>query len=367
MRRYSRIRSAVTVAMAMFATACGTGTEPDVRPEFDAEAALEDLDALETALGSDDLSGLLALSGRTPFGSSPAAIGAVAGMRAPGLHEGGRAFARDLARRLLAVRTTEDGLAEGPIISGWHRGTTFVYDPERDNYQPDLTREGAPETGVRFVIYEVDDGGTPIVGSEIGYADLIDEGDGSVKDIVLRLVVVQHDQTVLDYRATLDHDATSGALTVDGFFSGGGGMRLDFAVALAASRVDGVGRVDLDFELGVPVRDFSIVGRVRGMDENGTGEGDVELELRRGPDRLAVEMTASEGTVDGTVLLDGEPFALVSGPVDDPVITNPTGEPLTWSEGVVLHRIVDVVEDVFDFLEDIVDPIDDLVFLGIIL
>ena len=36
-------------------------------------------------------------------------------------------------------------------------------------------------------------------------------------------------------------------------------------------------------------------------------------------------------------------------------------------EVLVLHRIVDTVEDVFDFLEDLIDPIDDLVILGIVL
>ena len=43
------------------------------------------------------------------------------------------------------------------------------------------------------------------------------------------------------------------------------------------------------------------------------------------------------------------------------------GEPLTLGEGLVLHRIVDTIEDVFDFFEDLIDPIDELVILGMLL
>lgn len=365
MRSHTRVATAV--ALALLTAACGTGTEPDVSPELDAEAALDDLEALESTLSSDDLSGFRALGGRTPFGSSPAAIDAVAGIEPSTVSGDGRAFALDLARRLSVARSTAtDGPAAGPIISGWHRGTTFVYDPESDQYTPDLTREGAPETGVRFIIYEVDDGGVPMVDREVGYADLIDEGDGSVEDIVLRLIVVRQQETILDYRTTLDHDATSGALTVDGYLAPHG-TRLDFHLGLAVSQVDGVGRLDLDFEFAVPARDLSVVGRVRGVEENEKGEGDVELEVRRGADRLGVEVTGRDGELEGAVFVDGQPFALISGPAEDPVITDPDGEPLTWAERLVLRRIVDMVEGVFDFLEDVVDPVDELVVLGIIL
>jgi len=77
---------------------------------------------------------------------------------------------------------------------------------------------------------------------------------------------------------------------------------------------------------------------------------------------LGVDMTGEDGILDGTIFVNGEAFATVTGPEDDPVIADPEGGPLTVSELRVLRR-----EDVFDFLEDILDPVDELVLLGFIL
>lgn len=365
-------RFALTAAAALAAGACGVTDVPDVRPDFDAQAAMTDYEAMEAAMTSDDLAAFQALEGRTPFGSSPAAIDAMAAFSA-GEESGGwndegddsRSFVLRFARRLMAV-TRDDGPALGPIISGWHRGTTFVYDPQSDEYRPDLTLEGAPATGVRFILYETDVNGTPVVGEEVGYADLVDEGDGSAEDIVLRLSVVIGGEALLDYRITLDHDATSGALTVDGFFVGDG-VQLDFDVGIAVSSADGVEQGELDFEIAVAERNFSIVGHVSGIEENDDGAGTVNLRVRHGARELVVDMEGVDGELDGTVYIDGIAFATVTGPAQDPVIANPEGGPLTAGELRLLHRVVHVVEDVFHFLEDLLDPVDDLVLLGFIL
>lgn len=366
-------RLAVAAVLTLAGGACDTGTAPDIQTDFDAQAALEDHQAMEAAMASDDLTPFRALGGRTSFGSTPAAIDVVASMSASGVDVGSRDFALATARRLLAAASgsaaslsDEAEPPRGPIISGWHRGTTFVYDPDSDQYQPDLELAGAPATGVRFILYEVDDEGVPIPDSKVGYADLVDEGDGSVEDIVLRLSVVIDGETRLEYRTTLDHDADSGALTVDGFFVGDE-VRLDFDVALALSRIDGVGQAELDFSFGVGSRGFSVSGHVSGLEEDDDGAGAVEIEVQYGVHTLGVRATGADGTIDGTIFVDGEAFATVTGPSDDPVIADPDGEPLTVSELQLLHRVVHVVDDVFHFLEDILDPVDEIVLLGFIL
>ena len=352
-------------AMTLFAGACDPATGPDVSTELDTDQAQADFDALRTALTSDDLAGFRALAGRTPFEEEPAAVGAMASALASDAGDGGAAFVLGLARRLAATEGRGEA-ALGPIISGWHRGTTFVYSAEQDAYEPDLTVGGAPDTGVRFILYEVDAAGRPVPGEETGYADLVDEGDGSAEDISLRLFVVQHEETVLDYATTLDHDATSAGLTVRGFLFGDG-VRLDFDLEVAARELDGVGQLDVDFELGVASRDFLITGSFRGVEENDDGEGEVHLDVRHGQSRMVLDMIGTGGELDGTVTLDGAPFALIAGPSEDPNITDPSGEPLTWPEIVVLLKVVDVVEDVFDLLEDLLDPVDNLILLGFVL
>ena len=53
---------------------------------------------------------------------------------------------------------------------------------------------------------------------EIGYADLIDEGDGSVEDIALRFICVQNGIEVLNYATTLDEleEAVDGSRSTGG-------------------------------------------------------------------------------------------------------------------------------------------------------
>jgi hypothetical protein len=367
MRRNIRARGIAVAALTLTAVACDPGTGPEISAELDADAAVEGLGAMRAAIGSDDLSGFRALAGRTPFGASQAVIGPVVAMTTADADTGGRAFALDLARRMgVAASAAPSAPASGPIISGWHRGSTFVYDPEVDEYRPDLTREGAPATGVRFVLYEVDVHGNPIPGQEVGYADLVDEGDGTVEDIVLRLQVVRASETLLDYRATLDHDATSAALAVDGFLIGDGTL-LEFDISVAAEGLEGAAQLDLDFELGVPEHDLTVVGHVRGVEEDEEGQGDVELDIRSGTDHIGVEMTGAGGVLDGTVLVNGAPFALVQGPAGDPLITDPSGDALTLTEIALLHGIVKVVEDVFELVEDLVEPVGAIVLLGFIL
>lgn len=367
MSRNHRLPAALLV-LAIAAAGCESGTGPEVEP-FDAEAALADLEALDGTFGSAEMAGFQALAGRTPFGSSPAAIEIVAGLRAPDADDGGKAFAMELADRMVAAnRHQSDGPMAGPIISGWHRGTTFVYDPVEDEYVEDLEREGAPETGVRFIIYETDAAGVPIVEQETGYADLIDEGDGSEEDIVLRLIVVDGENTVLDYRTTLDHDANGGSLTVLGYLAGEE-HRLDFDLSLEAEEMEEKTILDIDFSFGVETLGFSISGAISGIEDgNDEGPGQIEITMKNSVDEVRLAVDGDDMGLEGTVWVNGAVFATVTAVHgEEPVFANAAGGHLTEVEFKVLIHIMGTVEDIFEFLEDIVDPVDDIVLLGWVL
>lgn len=367
MSRNHRLPAAL-LALAIAASGCESGTGPEVEP-FDADAALTDLEALEGTFGAAEMAGFQALAGRTPFGSSPAAIEIVAGLRAPDAADGGQAFAMELADRMVAAtRDRSGGPLAGPIISGWHRGSTFVYDPIEDEYVDDLERTGAPETGVRFIIYATDEAGVPIVEEETGYADLIDEGDGSEEDIVLRLIVVDGENTVLDYRTTLDHDANRGALTVAGFLAGEE-HTLDFDLSLEAEEIEEKTILDIDFSFGVESLGFAISGAISGIEDgNDEGPGSVEITMENQFDTVRLLVEGDDAGFEGTVWVNGAVWATVTGVHgEEPVFANAAGGNLTEVEFKVLVHIFGIVEDVFAFLEDIVDPVDDLVLLGWIL
>jgi hypothetical protein len=358
-------RLCTLAALASFAAACENTTAPDFGLDFEAAAA--DYEVVDTLFASAGWAGFEALGTRTPFGASSAAIEAVASLGRSTEPGSGRGFALALAHRMRGALVSGGRPALAPIISGTHRGSTFVYDPALDEYVVDALRTGAPATGVRFVLYEVDLTGTPVLAEEIGYADLIDEGDASAQDVALRLVVVAENVTVLDYATTLDLTLTQGTLTVGGYLQGENGLRLDFDIEAVGTHFLNYSTLDITFDLDVDARNFSITGSVSGIEEGVEGEGDVDLTVQHGNHSVRLDVSGGGGQIEGSVLVNSNLFATISGSANNPTILSATGEPLTTRQTLVLLHIVDVVEDVFDFLEDLVDPVDEIVILGIIL
>ena len=355
------------LALGLLVGACQPTTAPDLGIDFDSDATLSAYETVDSLFASPALAGFQALNGRTPFSGSAAAVDVVAALTGSARADAGRAYALGLANRVRDIGIGRTGPAAAPIISDHHRGVTFVYDPDTDEYTQDPERPGAPATGVRFVLYETDLAGFPIVEEEIGYADLIDDGDESVEDVALHLTVVAHETTVLEYTVTLDEVETGGTLAVHGALQDHDGVRLDFDIEATATNVGEQTRLDVAFDLRVDVRDFSVVGSVTGIEEGLEGEGHVELVVRHRTDSIRLSVDGEGGQIDGSVFVNGRLFATVTGDASDPVIASGSGEPLTLRELLVLRHIIDGVEDVFDFLEDLLDPVDELVILAIIL
>ena len=361
-------RFALTLAMVVgFAAACETGTEPEDQYSFDAEAALEDHQAMDVILASDAMAGFRALGAGITFGGlAPEmdfALKIAAELGTPTTPSRARGFAGHI---FSAASELGPGPFHSPIISVFRRGKTFVYDPGLGRYVIDEDREGAPATGVRFILYRPGEGGRPDPSAEVGYADLIDEGDDSVEEIALRLVVVEGAITRLDYRTTLDVLDHGGKITVSGFLQGDND-RLDFDIEVRGSESAQENTMDIDFEMGIASRDFLITGSVSGVENESGGGGEIDLLVRHGSDSFQVDISGSSDSIDGTFYLNGELFATVTGDPDEPTFTGATGSPLTWAEMLVLRQIIDSTEDVFDFWEDLLDPVDELVILAIIL
>jgi hypothetical protein len=251
-----------------------------------------------------------------------------------------------------------------PLISDGNRGKTFVYDATQDRWVIDPAQTAAPANGVRFITYEPN-GAKPDPTRPIGYADLIDMGDATA-GIALRLVVVEGTLTILDYQTTLEGSEGSGHITVEGFIQNTRD-KLDFDIDVTGSNSGGVERGDILFELGMASRAFSVTGEVHGEKQNGVENAGVDLHVRHGSNSFTVDIENNAGTLDGTIRLNSSPFALVSGPAQQPVFKRPDGSNITGAEALVLWRIADVSEDVFDLFEDLVDPIAELVFWAFIL
>ncbi|MBT8398146.1 MAG: hypothetical protein KJN92_14335 [Gemmatimonadetes bacterium] len=364
----SRTRSILALAaVAAVGSACESGTGPEDRMTFDAEAALANHEAMALILQSDAMEGFRALGGGVSFlGVAPEAAFALgAGRALDNSLRGGNA--EKLGARLFTAWSQLGGApSHAPIISQFRRGKTFVYDPEVGHYVMDSEIPGAPATGVRFILYQPGSDGKPDPANEVGHADLIDEGDGSEEDIALRLVVIEGTDTILNYRTTLDVRESGGEITVSGFFQGEFD-RLDFDIVVTGSDDDGGETVDISFEMGIAERDFLIQGSVFGTESDSGEGGEIALLVEHGEDSFSVAAIGTDDSISGTVHLNGALFANITGDPDDPTITGATGEALTFIEMLVLRQIIDSTEDVFDFWEDLLDPVDELVLLAFIL
>jgi len=354
--------------LAGAAAACDTGTGPEAIATFDAEAALEDYRSLDVVLSSDTWQGFQALGAQMSFeriGAGPAlAVGLAQELRAIESEADAGSFASALIARIDAAGGVV-GTADA-LISDFHRGKTFVYDFTAKDYVVDPDRTGAPSNGVRFIVYEHDRlTGKPTSDVEIGYADLIDEGDGSAEDIALRLVVVMNGLTALDYKTTVDNLGDDGAITVAGFLQDEQD-RLDFDIAVQGSERGGQKAIDVSFEMGITARDFSISGSVKGTEGDGSS-GDIDVSVRHGSESLRVDVNGTDSEIAGTFYLNGQVFATVSGDPDEPTFLGASGDPLTGPEVLVLLRMVGVLDDVFDLFEELVEPVGHLVILAVLL
>jgi hypothetical protein len=369
MSRYRRTSILTLVLLAALTTACEDTTGPESRPTFDAEAALQDYETMDEILESSAMAGFRAMANgislQDPSLGAEIAVALGAEMAAPRGEGSARAFAHRMAR---IASSLPPGPRMSPIISVFNRGKTFAYDSELGRYINDPTRTDGPDNGIRWILYEDDGAGNPDPTLEIGYADLIDEGDGSPEDIALALVVVVEEETRLDYRVTLDLLEDGGKITVDGFIRGEDPAdRLDFEVDVEGSEGPSQSSVDIGFEMRIDSREFRIDGSVTGLHVGADETGEIDLSVRHGSESLRITAVGTQSSIDGTFYLHDEVFATIYGDPESPMLEGATGEPLTWAEALVLRHMVDMAEDVFDLFEDLLDPVDELVILALIL
>ena len=356
------LKSLGLVTLMAFSAACSDdGTSPEVDLEaFDAEAALADYEALDGVVNSSSWEGFQALGTKFSFGSigsgAPAAVAAVL----DGLGHDSRAnFTQTLMANLGDL-----GIYGAPVISPVHRGITFEWDPVTEDYVAS-ERSGAPDNGVRFVLYETDANDDPIPSQEIGHADLIDEGDTS-EGIALRLSVTEGTNNFLDYRVQVVGELGTGEVMIDGFVQDDRN-RLDFDIDVEGSRRFGSETVDISFDAQIADRDFQITANVEGVND-ATGEsGAILITARHGNESLRLDFSGTDTSVDGTIDLNGSLFATVSGDPDNPTFTGASGDGLTAQEILVLHEVVKVAEDIFELFEDLMEPAAHIILLGIVL
>ena len=346
-----------------FVGACDDSTGPG-NQTFSPELASEDYEAMNSVVNSAAWEEFRAASSGFTFGGGSQVPGVVNQMVEGGVADLRSGKGEELARAVIDNIGDWD-ISPQAIISETHRGVTFEWDDIVMDYVA-TERTGAPATGVRFILYEMD-GDVPVVTNEIGWVDLIDEGDDIVP-IALRLSATANDLNFLDYRVELENPEGpgSGAVRVDGFLRNDIDQ-LDFDIDVVASAQQGSETIDISFNASIDSRDFDITLTMDGVND-ATGEtGMVSLTVTHGPHSLAVNATVTEGVMDGTISLNGELFATMTGDPDNPSFNSADGDGLTAQELEMLGHVGQTAERVFEFFGELLEPAMHIVLIGVIL
>jgi hypothetical protein len=349
---YAKRSLAVLALTALVASCGGDSTAPDA--PFDPAGTSTDIGATESAFDSPAMAGYVAASGSisATLGGSPAAA-AVRAVPTKALIAGGTPAAGHHAATLAKAFVRPSGGIRPSLstaaIPAEYLGVTFIYNADTDQYEPsDLT--GAPEDGVRFMVYAVD----PITGVpveplvEVGYADIVTTETANA--VTVRVLLVSAGVTYLDYSVSATASATSLTLTVSGYVTNGDD-RVNFDLDNQLSDTAG----SINYILTVPTRGGFRLAIELDVTQTVT-TADVEVRGEHGRVHISGSVTNGSGTLD--VEINGNLFATITvAPEVEPVFTGADGQPLTADELEALRNIFLVVTGGLDFFEDLLDPV----------
>jgi hypothetical protein len=345
-------RSLAALALAALVAGCGGDSNAPDAP-FDPAGTTSDMEAMRSSFESDATLGFVAASGAISavLGETPAAA-AVRAVPTQALVTRGKPGVRHYTATLAEAYVRPSGGIRPSLstaaIPEQYLGVTFTYDVDTDQYGPS-DRAGAPENGVRFIVYAVNGiTGVPVEPLvEVGYADVVTTESPSA--VTVRIEVVSGGVTYLDYAVGATATSSEVTLTVAGFVSNGEDrVNFDLDTHLTSEAIV------VDYTLTVPTRGgFRIDFEAEATDENGTSR--LEARGPHGTVTIVGDHTQGAGTFE--VEVNGEPFATITTSTGAPVIVNADGQPLSEEEEQALAAIFGVFVEGFDFLEDLLDPL----------
>lgn len=225
MTREWMLRVVPLALVAVLATGCDSGTDPD--------------DALNQFEGSAITAAVEAAA--APADASADANFLLADFIATVLNGGFSADPHTVVDRLRGgdvLVTSRDLLLRPQVdIPPEMQGATFIWNPETGNWEIDESRTGAPSNGLRVVWYETNDLGEPAIPlSEQGHVDITDEDTSTLEQVGVEIVRTAGGTVTLadftqSYASTETSTGWTEAVHMDGFFSNGTD-HVDFQVGI---------------------------------------------------------------------------------------------------------------------------------------
>lgn len=222
-----------------------------------------------------------------------------------------------------------------------------------DGYQLDPERQ-APANTARFILYAVDpiDNSVILPIEEIGYLDLTDTGE--LPTIQMGMTAVVQDVTLLDVDIVGAFTADALDMDFSGFLSDGT-EQLVIDLSLNGTQSAGT-TVNFSLDLGALTAGFSLTERA---DNTGTftvtftdGTDRIEFRLNVRSELIGDEFidTITSGS---DIRYNGQTVAVITGTLDDLVLSNAAGDPLSQEELQALEALFDATQDMFEVFQTI--------------
>lgn len=197
-------------------------------------------------------------------------------------------------------------------------GKTFEWDTTgAGSYQP-TARAGAPNDGVRFILYAVDLVGQPVEPLvEVGYVEFDDESTASLNKVHVRVAEPDGSPVYVDYTVSLASlGATSARLVTSGYITNGSPDTLDFTGSIDVSASTTTFAVTQDVSFDVDSRDAHVRlwERVT-LQDSGAGNVRIYFLFKHGTETVTLDANFDIDTlgqsINGsvTIKVDGGLFA----------------------------------------------------------
>ncbi len=336
MTRIQRLTAISAVAATALAGACKESTAPSTADPTSMATAVTSLNSSFSQ--NAVLQSLMAISG-----SAVLAAPAVLPQLVPSPRGGSAAAERGVMLRLAAR-------APGPMLALFPAnvlGKTFQWDTASGGHYriTDSTLAGAPSSGVRFILYQVDtathEPRLPL--TTTGYVDLIDVSNAASNGLHLLLRVGQ--QTAADYTVTEVRTTTSMTLTATGYVQDvvTAGPQVTFTLSHALTLADS--SLHTDYQAQGNGATVSMQTTYVGTTGNESESFDWLLQKNG-----SVEVTGL-ATPDSTKIqfnINGSTFATVREVTGSPeTLTGPNGRALTAGEMQALLTIFVAFAEVY--------------------
>jgi hypothetical protein len=364
MSAYRHTLRAFAAGVAVIAAACGDNPLGPAKP-VDPIATTARVQSLPQSFNSPVLQSFALAAPQSPATTRPLtslqALLSAAGTTMSARRALSAAESQRISAALVAALPQTSTAVTAAILPPEVLGKTYEWNTTSALYEA-TARAGAPTNGVRFILYNLDQFGAPIVAEEIGYADLKDESTSATGRLHLLVVgtTTGSDVTYLDYTVAGSATTTTANVTVVGYVTDGI-HRLDFncTVAVTSTAVS----ADIHFDVNADNDHVRLRLKITPIGPITAPEGvRLDLTFRLQLDTEVITLTGNDTTTQTaesgsfTVLVNQGIYATIKSTNGALTFTGGAGQELTADDYAALQAIFDAVGVVLDAFNNLLLP-----------